>query len=64
MMEIFEALGPDEWAGLKVPHFYMGPLPAFWTQKLKVTVSSGSIALLGGAQLSPVRLEPAVMRAA
>jgi uncharacterized protein (TIGR03083 family) len=30
MMEIFEALGPDEWAGLKVPHFYMGPLPAFF----------------------------------
>jgi uncharacterized protein (TIGR03083 family) len=30
IMEIFEALGPDEWAGLKVPHFYMGPLPAFF----------------------------------
>jgi uncharacterized protein (TIGR03083 family) len=30
MMEILEALGPDEWAGLQVPHFYMGPLPAFF----------------------------------
>jgi len=30
MMEIFEALGPDEWGGLLVPHFYMGPLPAFF----------------------------------
>ena len=28
--EMFEALGPDEWAGLQVPHFYMGPLPAFF----------------------------------
>ena len=31
------------------------------TQKLRVTVSSGSITPLGGAQLSLVRLEPAVM---
>jgi uncharacterized protein (TIGR03083 family) len=30
MMEIFEALGPDEWTGLLVPHVYMGPLPAFF----------------------------------
>ena len=30
MMEIFDALGPDEWGGLSVPHFYMGPLPAFF----------------------------------
>ena len=30
MMEIFEALGPDEWGGLIVPHKYMGPLPAFF----------------------------------
>lgn len=30
MMEIFEALGPDDWGGLRVPHFYMGPLPAFF----------------------------------
>ncbi len=30
MMEILAALGPDEWAGLKIPHFYMGPLPAFF----------------------------------
>jgi uncharacterized protein (TIGR03083 family) len=29
-MEMFEALGPDEWAGLQVPHSYMGPLPAFF----------------------------------
>jgi uncharacterized protein (TIGR03083 family) len=28
--EIFTALGPDEWTGLSVPHFYMGPLPAFF----------------------------------
>ncbi|TDO33466.1 uncharacterized protein (TIGR03083 family) [Kribbella sp. VKM Ac-2527] len=30
IMEIFDALGPDEWGGLTVPHFYMGPLPAFF----------------------------------
>jgi len=30
MMEIFEALGPEEWTGLMVPHVYMGPLPAFF----------------------------------
>jgi len=30
MMEICDALGPDEWAGLVVPHKYMGPLPAFF----------------------------------
>jgi uncharacterized protein (TIGR03083 family) len=30
MMEIFAALGPEEWSGLQVPHFYMGPLPAFF----------------------------------
>jgi uncharacterized protein (TIGR03083 family) len=30
MMEICEALGPDEWGGLIVPHKYMGPLPAFF----------------------------------
>jgi uncharacterized protein (TIGR03083 family) len=28
--EMFEALGPEEWAGLQVPHSYMGPLPAFF----------------------------------
>jgi uncharacterized protein (TIGR03083 family) len=30
MMDIFHALGPDEWSGLIVPHKYMGPLPAFF----------------------------------
>ncbi|HEU0041744.1 MAG TPA: maleylpyruvate isomerase family mycothiol-dependent enzyme [Jiangellaceae bacterium] len=30
MMEIFDALGPDDWSGLIVSHFYMGPLPAFF----------------------------------
>jgi uncharacterized protein (TIGR03083 family) len=30
MMETFEALGPDDWGGLMVPHVYMGPLPAFF----------------------------------
>lgn len=30
MMEIIEAIGPDEWTGLTVPHSYMGPLPAFF----------------------------------
>ncbi|HEX5497505.1 MAG TPA: maleylpyruvate isomerase N-terminal domain-containing protein [Mycobacteriales bacterium] len=30
MMEIIEGIGPDEWAGLTVPHSYMGPLPAFF----------------------------------
>ncbi|MGH8826074.1 MAG: maleylpyruvate isomerase N-terminal domain-containing protein, partial [Jiangellaceae bacterium] len=30
MMEIFDALGPDDWTGLTVSHFYMGPLPVFF----------------------------------
>jgi uncharacterized protein (TIGR03083 family) len=30
MMEIFDALTEDDWGNLMVPHFYMGPLPAFF----------------------------------
>jgi uncharacterized protein (TIGR03083 family) len=30
LMEMIEALGPDDWGGLQVPHKYMGPLPAFF----------------------------------
>lgn len=30
MTDILEGLGPDDWTGLTVPHFYMGPLPAFF----------------------------------
>ena len=30
MTEILEGIGPDDWTGLVVPHFYMGPLPAFF----------------------------------
>ncbi len=30
LTEMCEALGPDEWGGLVVPHKYMGPLPAFF----------------------------------
>jgi uncharacterized protein (TIGR03083 family) len=30
MTDLLEGLGPDEWTGLIVPHFYMGPLPAFF----------------------------------
>jgi uncharacterized protein (TIGR03083 family) len=30
MMETFEALTEDDWSNLLVPHFYMGPLPAFF----------------------------------
>src|SRR5215475_2715384 len=30
MMEIFDALTEEDWTGLLVPHFYMGPLPAFF----------------------------------
>jgi uncharacterized protein (TIGR03083 family) len=30
MMELSDALGPDEWGGLTVGHKYMGPLPAFF----------------------------------
>jgi uncharacterized protein (TIGR03083 family) len=29
-MGMLEALTPEEWGGLIVPHFYMGPLPAFF----------------------------------
>jgi len=29
-MEIFDALTEEDWTGLLVPHFYMGPLPAFF----------------------------------
>jgi uncharacterized protein (TIGR03083 family) len=30
MMGIFEALTPEDWTGLMVPHFYMGPVPTFF----------------------------------
>ena len=30
MMETFDALSEDDWTNLQVPHFYMGPLPAFF----------------------------------
>ena len=30
MMEIFDALTEDDWTGLLVSHFYMGPLPTFF----------------------------------
>jgi uncharacterized protein (TIGR03083 family) len=30
MMEIFSALTDEDWTNLMVPHFYMGPLPAFF----------------------------------
>ena len=30
MAGILEGLGPDDWTGFVVPHFYMGPLPAFF----------------------------------
>jgi len=30
MMGILESIGPDEWSGFTVDHFYMGPVPAFF----------------------------------
>jgi uncharacterized protein (TIGR03083 family) len=30
MMGILGGLGPEEWGGFVVPHFFMGPLPAFF----------------------------------
>jgi uncharacterized protein (TIGR03083 family) len=30
MMGLLEPLTPEEWTGFLVPHFYMGPLPAFF----------------------------------
>lgn len=30
IMETFDALTEDEWTGLLVPHYYMGPLPSFF----------------------------------
>jgi uncharacterized protein (TIGR03083 family) len=30
LMGILEPMGPDEWTGFIVPHFYMGPVPAFF----------------------------------
>jgi uncharacterized protein (TIGR03083 family) len=30
MMELLDALGPDDWTGLMVTHAYMGPVPAFF----------------------------------
>src|SRR5260370_17019513 len=30
MREIVEPLTAEEWTGLMIPHFYMGPLPAFF----------------------------------
>jgi uncharacterized protein (TIGR03083 family) len=45
-MQLFESLGPDEWEGLTVPHYYMGPLPAFFYpafQLMDYTVHSWDI---------------------
>jgi hypothetical protein len=30
LMEMLQALGPDDWTGLMVTHPYMGPVPAFF----------------------------------
>ena len=30
LMGILEPMGPEEWTGFIVPHFYMGPVPAFF----------------------------------
>jgi len=30
MMELLQALGPEDWTGLMVSHAYMGPVPAFF----------------------------------
>lgn len=30
MMGVLEALGPEDWTGLMVPHSYMRPVPAFF----------------------------------
>jgi uncharacterized protein (TIGR03083 family) len=46
MMEISEALGPDEWGGQTVGHKYMGPLPALfypWFQLVDYGVHSWDI---------------------
>ena len=34
MMEIFDGLTAEDWTDLLVPHFYMGPLPAFFYPRL------------------------------
>jgi uncharacterized protein (TIGR03083 family) len=46
LWEMCDALGPDEWDGLQVPHKYMGPLPAFFYpafQLMDYTVHSWDI---------------------
>ena len=30
LMGILQPMGPEEWTGFMVPHFYMGPVPAFF----------------------------------
>ena len=30
LIGILQPMGPDEWTGFMVPHFYMGPVPAFF----------------------------------
>jgi uncharacterized protein (TIGR03083 family) len=30
LMGILQPMGPEEWSGFIVPHFYMGPVPAFF----------------------------------
>jgi hypothetical protein len=30
LMGILEPMSPEEWTGFVVPHFYMGPVPAFF----------------------------------
>lgn len=36
MMGIFDGLTEDDWGNLMVPHFYMGPLPAFFYPAFQV----------------------------
>jgi hypothetical protein len=45
-MGILDQFGPDQWTGFMVPHFYMGPLPAFFYaagQLMDYTVHSWDI---------------------
>jgi uncharacterized protein (TIGR03083 family) len=45
-LQLFESLGPDEWEGFTVRHYYLGPLPAYFYpafQLMDYTVHSWDI---------------------
>ncbi len=63
MMGILEGLSEDDWTDLIVPHFYMGPLPAFFYpafQLMDYGVHSWDIRQGTGSRARPGRRRPQI----